>query len=62
MMALAQVHGLDEHVESVVAQLIYICRTAGLSWDEIAGCLGYSRPAVQKRYGQLVAAIEGLDS
>jgi CRP-like cAMP-binding protein len=62
LVALAQVHGVDEHLEQLVAGLIWRCRIAGLSWDDIAGMLGYSRAAVQKRYGQLVAQLEQADN
>lgn len=54
--ALMQVRGMEEAVEMVVTDLIARCRLAGLSWDDVAGILGYSRPAVVKRYGAGVAA------
>lgn len=54
--ALLQVRGLDEAVESVVVTLIARCRAEGLSWDDIATLMGFSRPAIVKRYGPAVAA------
>ena len=58
LVALAQLYGLDEHVEQIAAALIWDCRRQGLSWDDVAGVMGYSRPAVQKRYGAAVRALE----
>lgn len=60
LVALAQVRGIDEAVEAVVVALIARNRAAGLSWDDIAGVLGYSRPAVIKRWGPLVEEFERL--
>jgi CRP-like cAMP-binding protein len=57
--ALAQVRGLDSQLEHLVGRLVWEARRLGTSWQDIASLLGYSRPAVQRRYR---AHCDRLDS